>query len=231
MTFKKISYTIFILLFVSCSKNKISFEKRTSPLNLDYHFFFNDKEDQLNFSMGIWMFNARNESENSIANWINVEHLGKTILEPINVLWIDFKANNKTEAINNIVNFLTLNNFIMRSGSSIGYHSFFDDFKWISQYQETWSSHENPNTINNHGRIFLGHQVKSSLNQNVYISSGAFSIENEKHLFISFKDALKDFNNVDQWKTYDENLNIGNKVESGNFSTFDHEGLKVFVLK
>lgn len=231
MYLRKVICFISCISLFSCSESKITLEKRTPQIKINYNFNLSDKNDQVNFDFSIWMFkNNNNPDKNSIANWLNIAHQSKTILEPINVLWIDFRAKTKSEAINNNIKFLTLNNFLMRSGSSKGYFGFFENKEWIEQYKDTWSDKKDPLTINNHGRTFLAHKVISKSGNTVFISSGAFSIESEKHLFVSFNDALKQFNEVDDWWVYKENMDVGNLVEMNNYSTFDHKGVKVFVL-
>ena len=150
----------------------------------------------------MWMFSEKQFEVNAIADWIGVKKNGKTILEPINIIWVDFRATNKNEAIENITTFLNDNGFLLRNGSSNGYYGLFDSSEWIHQYKETWSDNQNPNTINNHGRIFLSHQLKSNLNNAVFISTGAFSIEDQNHYLISFDDALKKIDKTGQWQIF-----------------------------
>lgn len=229
MFIKKIILLVLFLILYSCSENNINIPQQKTPdIPLEYNFKLTDKNTA--FKFGIWMFKHKGHNKNSIANWISVQHLGKDVLEPINVLWLDFKAKSKEESTNNVIKFLELNNFIMRSGSSVGYFSFFEDFEWVPQYKATWSDKLNPNTINNHGRTFLSHQINDNLGKSFFVSSGAFSIEDEKHLFISFKDALNQFKEVEDWSIYLENLDAGNIIKFENYDTFDHEGIKVFIL-
>lgn len=231
MNIKKTLHIYLFILLCSCSENNILLEPKTPALKFKYKLTIPKNNSFVSFNFGIWMFKANYINKNAIANWINVEHLGKKVLEPINVVWVDFRAKNKEESTENIISFLTQNNFLMRSGSSIGYSSFFEDYQWVGQYQETWSNKLDPNTINNHGRIFLSHQIKTESNGSFFVSSGAFSVESEKHLFISFKEALQQFNAVKGWSLYKDKLNVGNSIVFDNYSTFDHEGIKVFILK
>jgi len=159
-----------------------------------------------------------------------VKKNGKTILEPINIIWVDFRATNKNEAIENITTFLNDNGFLLRNGSSNGYYGLFDSSEWIHQYKETWSDNQNPNTINNHGRIFLSHQLKSNLNNAVFISTGAFSIEDQNHYLISFDDALKKIDKTGQWQIFKNRFISNNIIQNNDYITYDHKGIKVFVL-
>lgn len=218
---------IFIILLISCTKE---IKDLNENIELKHNFKVVTEKDQVNFDLGIWMFKDMIADKNYIANWLNTRHDSKSILEPINIIWIDLKAKDKTEASNNVVQFLKQNGFVNRRYSSTGYSSFFDNIEWIPQYPETWSDKADPRTINNHGRIFLAHKTSSKSNNLVFVSSGAFSIESETHAFISFKNSLKQFNEVSEWRIYKNNLDIGNIIQTTNYSTFDHEGVIVFIL-
>lgn len=225
---KKPSYIIFFILLVSCVK--IGVENPNEYIDLKYNLTIPNQNDEVNFDLGIWMFNEKKADKKYISNWLNTRYLNRVLLEPINVLWLDFRAQNKAEAINNIVEFLKLNNFLIRKYSSTGYYGFFENNIWIPQYPETWSDKLDPRTINNHGRVFSAHQIKSKLNNPVFISSAAFSIESETHAFISFDNALKQFNEVNKWRVFKNNFKVGNIIQTKIYSTSDHNGLKIFIL-
>ena len=182
-----------------------------------------------NFNIGIWMFNQQKVEINSIANWINVTHMGKTILEPINVIWIDCKATNVNQANNNVTSFLNANNIYPRTGSSEGYFALFENENWVIQFDKTWSNQSNHATINNHGRIFLSQEVISDNGEIIFVSSGAFSYENPQHYFLSFKNAIDELDEKIDWKIYKEKLLVGNIINTNTYNTFDHEGVKVFI--
>ena len=165
---------VLFLLTTSCSDKTDVFELRQEQVSISENILINRKnKEELNLEVGLWMFNKKTPEINSIANWIGIKQNGKAILEPINIIWLDFIATNKLEAEENIVNFLKTNGFLMRSGSSTGYYGLFENETWITQYMETWSDNANPTTINNHGRIFLAHELKDNTNNTFFVSTGA----------------------------------------------------------
>ncbi len=219
-----------LLLFSSCSKedeNKV-FQKNTLNFTQEIQIeTLNDGNFELN--IGIWMFKKQKKEIDAIANWINVQHLGKTILEPINIIWVDLTAKTTEEANLNVTTFLKANNINPRAGSSEGYFGLFENNNWVSQYDKTWSNQLNHITVNNHGRIFLSQKIISNTGKTAYISTGAFSYENEQHYFISFKNAIYELQEQNNWKIYDEQLQIRNIISNSVYDTFDHEGAKVFI--
>ncbi|MDD7914870.1 hypothetical protein [Polaribacter ponticola] len=222
---------VLFLITTSCSDKTDVFKLKQEqvPLSENIKITSKNKED-LNLDIGLWMFNKKTPEISSIANWIGIQLKGKVILEPINIIWLDFKATNKVEAEENIVNFLKANNFLMRSGSSTGYYGLFENDYWIPQFMETWSDNANPTTINNHGRIFIAHEIKDNSNNSFFVSTGAFSIENESHHLISFRDALKDFKPVIDWSVSNNSYQAKNIILSSNYTTDDHNGIKIFTL-
>lgn len=231
MNLKKFSLIFALSIFSSCSEDIISLEEKAPDIKLKYSLSIQDKNTINTFNFGIWMFKEQHNHKNAIANWLNIPHSKKEILEPINILWVDFKSKTKKEASEKIASFLALNGLILRNGSSTGYSSFFKDYEWSAQFKETWSDNTNPATINNHGRIFISNNLKNDEEDNfLFVTSGAFSVETEAHLFLSFKDAVNQFNAVDNWRLYNSKLKVGNKINTSEISTFDHEGVKVFVL-
>uniref|UniRef100_UPI0040480093 hypothetical protein n=1 Tax=Polaribacter sp. TaxID=1920175 RepID=UPI0040480093 len=215
--------------FLSCSEDDYGIEQGVD-IDLKYNLKLAIESDSVKLDMGAWMFKDKIPDKNFIANWLNTKVSNKTILEPINIVWVDLKAQNKTQAISNIVRFLELNGFVVRVGSSTGYYGFFENFEWVMQYPETWSDNPDPRTVNNHGRVFLAHKISTKLNRAGFISSGAFSIESSTHSFISFGNALDQFKEVAEWNLSKDNLDMGNIIHSESYSTFDHRGTKVFVI-
>ncbi len=222
---------VLFLLTTSCSDKTDVFEFRQEQVSISENIQINRKnKEELNLEVGLWMFNKKTPEINSIANWIGIKQNGKAILEPINIIWLDFIATNKLEAEENIVNFLKTNGFLMRSGSSTGYYGLFENETWITQYMETWSDNANPTTINNHGRIFLAHELKDNTNNTFFVSTGAFSIESKSHHLISFREALEDFKAVNDWTIFNYNYLAKNIILSNNYTTDDHNGIKIFTL-
>lgn len=232
MIFRNIIFIFMLILLFSCNdSDEIELNERSVSFKINHNFNLLIASDTVKFNAGIWMFKEKKATINSIANWINIKHFGKTILEPINVVWIDFKATNKTEATNNIVAYLEENKFVLRNGSSTGYYGLFDYNKWIGQHKQTWSDNINPVTTNNHGRIFLAHALENDVNETYFISTGAFSIESPEHYFVSFNNALHQFKETKEWSIFKDNLKIGNIYNTNDYTTIDHEGVKILVLR
>ncbi|WP_299012152.1 hypothetical protein [uncultured Polaribacter sp.] len=232
MFFKKNILLVLMFVCISCSKNETLFEEKTENINLAYTIDLKDKKNNILFDFGIWMFKNKEPNQNGIANWLNIPHQNKEILEPINVLWIDLKSKNEEEATNAILFFLKQNGLAERKGSSTGYATFFEDYQWKEQYRETWSDKQDPITVNNHGRIFVAHKTKyQNQDKDFFVSTGAFSIEDEQHLFVSFKEAQEQFKVLENWRLHANALKVGNIINTNNISTFDREGVKVFILK
>ncbi len=185
------------------------------------------EEDTLEASIGLWMFKKKALKENAIANWLN--WYNPDILEPINIIWIDLRANDELEASKNIEQFLISNGWNVRSGSSTRYFAYVDG-KWLFRYSGTWSDHPNPNLPNNHARVFTGHRL-SSQKQVVHLSTGAFSREDGPvHHYISFNEARNALRPLGGWKLAEEELDLGNRIWHSQCTTMDHTGARVFVL-
>ena len=231
----------FLLIFISvllsfCSSNEdlipLSNSKSEKIINLLYPLTINkNNEEKVSLDIGVWMFKRNELDVNSIADWLGIRFDGKVLLEPINIIWVDFVSKNKEEAEQKVLTYLEKNNFLHRSGSSTGYLGIFENNYWLHQYRETWSDKLDPNTVNNHGRIFLGYETFSNLGNSVFVSTGAFSVENEKHHFISFEKSLWQFHETEFWKVNSEVTTLKNIVKNDTYSTFDHNRVRTFILK
>ena len=62
------------------------------------------------------------------------------------------------------------------------------------------------------------------------VSKGAFSIEDQNHYLISFDDALKKIDKTGQWQIFKNRFISNNIIQNNDYSTYDHKGIKVFVL-
>jgi len=228
---KNLLYLILFFIIFCCAPDKDLLELKKEPIQLTSNItIVNDSSEKANFNFGLWMFNKKKIEIDAIANWLGIKQNNKNILEPINIVWVDFKANNKKEAIQNITNFLYANEFLVRNGSSLGYFGLFENNTWIPQHRETWSDNQDYYTINNHGRLFVAYEIMSNLNNPVFFSTGAFSIESPQHYLISFNEALNKMKEVNKWKIKEDKFNVGNIIEDDTYTTFDHQGLKIFIL-
>ena len=106
-------FTFLILLIFSCKEEELYYKDEKIDL-IDRITVFNNSNNTISFNFGMWMFSEKQFEVNAIADWIGVKKNGKTILEPINIIWVDFRATNKKEAIENITTFLNDNGFLLR---------------------------------------------------------------------------------------------------------------------
>jgi concanavalin A-like lectin/glucanase superfamily protein/ZU5 domain-containing protein len=178
-------------------------------------------------TIGVWMFcdrkfltsNCDAPSEVTgefISQWATDRSgQGLTILEPINVLWIDYSAETQEDAESNVSDYLTAAGFETEGPSwnpplswdlcglsplnvpahTSGYRARLNG-EWIDQWPErqTWVDARVPNP-NNHGRVFTTTNVGTSQDP-VFYTLAAFSREGEwdcsrdnSHQFVSFTEA------------------------------------------
>ena len=171
-------------------------------------------------TVGIWMFSSPENAtipalltENrtkpelkvqAIAEWLGVPlvlpgGIEQDILEPINVMWIDYTAENHEEARGNVQDYLEQADFELEApGSSLfpnhsyGYWGWYDGGMVTDMVRQwpatsTWVDALQP-TENNHGRVFATVNVGTEENPAFY-TLGAFSRESsrdEGHKFLSF---------------------------------------------
>jgi hypothetical protein len=138
--------------------------------------------------VGLWMHKEQRFDRDAIADWLEVPHEEKEVLEPINVLWVDPTASSEEEARDNVVEFLDECGFD-REGNvffglvpkhSSGYYASYDNGVWRSQYDQddAWvQGLLGGEFTNNHGRIFPAFLATSTAGTPVYLTSGAFSRE------------------------------------------------------
>jgi hypothetical protein len=257
---------LFTLLFSSCSSTlngvvkkeiktvtidkgkKLLVDKcKTKSLHLpaDMKLVSELKIDNMDTDIGIWMFNK----DNKIAHWLGRPHKDKSVLEPINVIWIDNVSENEAQSQIKILEFMLHNGFFIEPYSSTlhsyGYKGLYmiKDKNRILKPQfpinSAWVSRPIP-LSNNHARIF---PAKKNVNKNhslSFITSGAFSRENSalvkkcRHSFNSFniaRDSLTTLEN--NWKVQNSLLHLENEYplkDDIDFTTGDHNGVKVFIL-
>lgn len=225
---------ILTLLWHSCSKNDTIVTKPINeirnPYKLPLTFTYLHQQNEFNSqaTIGLWMF-----KNDHIANWLGEDDNGKEIYEPINVLWIDYSADTKEEALFNISEFLIANGYKTRRGSSTGYFSYIGvqpspEFTPQSPTDKTWSD-GNAWQENNHGRLFTA----SSASGGAFYSLISLSRETAvTHHFVSFKSARESLKAQKSWQLEQVLTNIANAYPPGSnehFSTKDHDAISVFV--
>lgn len=183
--------------------------------------------------IGLWLFTEDSLSTAYIADWLGKDFLEfsfRSLLEPINIIWIDHRAESNEEAAENLTAFLHGNGFESRGGSSTGYWGWING-KWFRQLEETWSDRSHGYLGNNHGRVFGAQKVPTDSVNNIYISTGAFSLENALHDYVSFDEALSDFSASGEWQVLHSAIDLGNRTDNEFYTTDDHRGVLVFELK
>lgn len=216
-----------------------------NSLNLMYNLNYTNSQDlECNTEFCIWML-----KENEIANWMDNAYENElTIYEPINVIWLDYRAKTEEEAIENVFVFM-VNNFFFQEGinslgiplHTYGYTALYDINTIINQFplEAAWVDAQHPSE-NNHGRVFPSFKVNTNKNSSVFVTLGAFSRESEwnmltqkGHDLVSFNQARDALSENGDWKTEKLNLNIGNQYKAElekDYCTLDHNGTKMFTL-
>ena len=173
------------------------------------------------------MFKEQTLEFDAIANWFTQPELN--LLEPINVIWIDYSAANAQEAYKNVSVFLLKKNFKSETGSvevPPGSGAYFPKHTtgYFGYYDNLW-----PNE-SNHGRIFPSYNA--GIDNPVYYTLGSFSregtaINNPPHPFMSFERAqlalIRD-PIPEEWEYEKIDVNWGNVI-----STDDHSGVAIIV--
>jgi len=202
--------------------------------------------------IGLWMFKQKDLSTDAIADWIGIPYLEKTLLEPINVLWIDFDSTTEQEARDKVSSFLKSkdNDFhtepFLHTADYYGfYRDWVSDPQWKGLYpffpvRAAWVDAGWPGE-NNHGRIFPAVRIFTTSGDPAFVTSGAFSRESgvdlidelKGHYFISFNIARNKLRKTDRWIELPRE-SVGNVYKWDRFRDFttgDHDGeIRVFAL-
>jgi hypothetical protein len=221
-----------LILNVKCNNKGVT-PPESVPKTHD--FSHNNNENiKNNANVGIWMYTDENWS---IANWISQKDLN--LLEPINIIWVDYTATSLEEATTNVEEYLVSNGFAKESNyqHSYPYYAYYDTHFFMQEpYNEAWSTISWPKA-NHHGRIFPAYNA--GIDKHVFYILGAFSTENivqvpplPAHAYISF-DMARDVvaaTPLKKWKYDGIDANWGNVLSeqdpSGN-NTGDHTGVAV----
>jgi hypothetical protein len=220
--------------------------------------------DGVTLQLGVWMFKAPTLEFGSIADWSRLPPIprytlpgGQHLIEPINVIWLDFIATDEAEAAARVGSFLT-NSDGDGSGwfSEPGCHGddYFGHFPadprlWLPAYQATWADARcGVLTDADHGRVFPASRILSDRGRPAFVSMGAFSRERsvvpELHAYFFpagfnlARDALdpRSTRNVeDGWQeALGPRLRLDNEVPlyaNAAFTTELHDGARLFVAQ
>ena len=210
--------------------------------------------------IGLWMFKKKALSMDAIADWLDRTYArleNKDMLEPVNVLWLDFVSGRTSQARDRVSEFLDQSGFFTETFHSFPYFGYYRDASagesWKKQWgptlipgvgasDRTWVDADWPRK-NNHGRIFPSAAFPSQSGTTVYVTAGSFSRESkceqdfcllgEKgHDYISFNVARDRLEHSGQW-IESAGLRLGNEYPPHTplgFTTGDHNGIRVFAL-
>jgi len=262
---KLVLFIIFILLFSGCSTavtnivkqeavkeikkegEKLLIDKcETKKLVLPINFARISKLqiDTIDTNIGIWMFDEYKD----IAHWLGRPYKGKSVLEPINVIWIDNVSKNEAQAKLKILEFMLNNEFFIEPYSSVlhshGYQGLYEIkgensiFKPQFPTNAAWVNRPIP-LENNHARLFPSQKIITKDNAVAFITLGVFSRENKatvkkcRHSYNSFNISRDSLTKLDNWKVSPDLLHLGNEYpfnDDVDFTTVEHDGTKVFIL-
>ena len=200
--------------------------------------------------LGLWMFTRREHEPSAIANWLGRPYVdGRTLLEPTNVLWVDYAARTELDAQLNVWRFLHAcgfqNGCVGHSGCGELplplYYTSYEENVWRSNlgitFDDVVKTLDDPIGItrkNNHGRVFPTFQGTSDGGTPAFFTLGAFSRETDfesGHDFVNFRVARNVLSHPTcrpvGW-TYRGLEDFPNTVDDPGWTTADHNGTAVF---
>ncbi len=182
-------------------------------------------------AIGLWMLR-----EGKVADWLGGPHLGKRLLEPINVIIVDPFAASAADAVARLSAACEKAEFELREGHSSGYSALIGGEVRRQSPPGTEESYSDApfEVSNNHGRIFGPVAWMGS-----YVFTGAFSRESVdlvskvKHQYESFDRARDAFT---QKLSAKSDYRIASFVLLGSailgdpaLTTGDHDGMAVLL--
>ena len=196
--------------------------------------------------LGLWMFDSQNLSTDNICDWLGIEHRGRRLLEPVNVVWIDFTAVDAADAGAKVHDYLTSCNFRIERPPLHSPWGIFPPYTgWYAGHwhdmtrdRATYVDADHPAACN-HGRVFGSHQGVAT-SGTAFFTMGAFSRESSAstgHAYESFNDArvrvaegIVDHRPPDDWVVVPQFWHPGNEIGTGTeFYTHNHNGVQIIV--
>jgi hypothetical protein len=184
-------------------------------------------------AIGKWMI----APDQHPAKWLDEKYYGKTLREPINIIIVDERTSDLSEARNNLYAACKSAGFEVRTGHSGGYAAFIAD-KLYSQFpsEKNHAFSSAPFEFNNnHGRVFGPHFVSEKT-----IFTAAFSreeidpLDKVKHGYSSFNRARDSFaGEMDRQTCFKikKFVNLENGfIADPQFTTGDHDGIAVLLV-
>jgi len=182
--------------------------------------------------IGKWMIAPNNKP----ADWLGEKYKGRSIKEPVNVILIDTKATNEAEAVEMLIRYCEEAGYKDRSGHSSGYKAYIDGtiYGQLPSEEGHAFSDAHYEFNNDHGRMFGPYRIEKG-----YLFIGAFSREvvgiygsGFTHKYGSFKRARDGFARSISRKTDLKKVSyveMGNKIDSSDTTTGDHDGKAVLI--
>lgn len=199
----------------------------------DQAYLSNDIPSIPSLAIGKWMI----APDQHPARWLDEKYFGKTLREPINIIIVDERTSDLSEARNNLYADCKSAGFEARTGHSGGYAAFIAG-KLFSQFpsEKNHAFSSAPFEFNNnHGRIFGPHFASGKT-----IFTAAFSreeidpLDKVKHGYNSFNRARDSFaREMDQRTCYKikKFINLENVfIADPDITTGDHDGIAVLLV-
>jgi hypothetical protein len=183
-------------------------------------------------AIGKWMY----QDDMQKAHWLGVKWEGKSLIEPINIIFIDSISKTRTESLDALFKNLKIAGYADKPHHSSGYIGFIGGvfYPQLPAERHHAFSNEVAEIDNNHGRIFGPHRASGK-----YIYTASFSRESidpaskVMHHFSSFNRARDEFSqNLDKKTPYKvsgfaslDNAIINNRENT----TAEHDGIAVVL--
>jgi hypothetical protein len=183
-------------------------------------------------AIGKWMY----QDDLQKAHWLGVKWGGRTLIEPINVIFVDTLSKSRDQSVEVLKENLRLAGFTDKPHHSSGYLGYIGKFFYPQLPLERHHAFSDnvAEVENNHGRIFGPHDFNGK-----YIYSGAFSREiidplsKIEHHYGSFDRARDELSqSLDKKSAYGITgyVNLNNVImNNADSTTGDHDGMAVVL--
>ncbi|MVU77006.1 hypothetical protein GPX89_07065 [Nocardia sp. ET3-3] len=180
-------------------------------------------------SLGLWML----QSNGQIADWLGQQYQGKTMYEPIDVVFVDQTSTTAAAATTRLTDDLAAGGFPARFGHSTGYQGRIDGQLFAQQPADGGDSAFSDGSAletNDHGRVF----GPAPLPGGGFVWTAAFSRESVgffTHNYASFAQARADVRSglLGSGATDLGTVALGNTANTATTTTGDHDGNAVVL--
>ena len=211
---------------------------RAATVDADAAVALPDPDDQAATEygdIGKWML----ERNGDIADYGGLPYDGKTVLEPVNVIFVDQTSRSALEATWRLSAAMRRAGFPPRFFHSTGFRGLIDDVRYRQRPGGLLLGYSDDFFLlpNNHGRIFGPDPVETSAG---YVWSGAFSTEEftfyqglPRHGYVSSneaRDALAADFVASGRGSLGGMVSLDNSYDTDEFTTGDHDGYAVVIV-